>query len=83
MSWTVAENSKAGICFLTGLSVLAELSYDTLVVNRGGGLRTHQGQTRLTTPCLLHSALPRNSHISSYMCEFSFSPDVICFMHFR
>lgn len=60
MSWSAAENSKAGICFLTGLSVLAELSYDMLVVNRSGGPYTHQGQTRLTTLYLLHSTFPRN-----------------------
>lgn len=60
MSWSVAENSKAGICFLTGLSVLAELSYDMLVVNRSREPYTHQGQTHLTTLYLLHSTFPRN-----------------------
>lgn len=60
MSWSVAENSKAGICSLTGLSVLAELSYDMLVVNRSREPYTHQGQTCLTTLYLLHSVFPGN-----------------------
>lgn len=53
------ENCKAGICFLARLSVLDELSYDTLVVNRRGR-EPHKGrrggQSHLTTVYLLHSA---------------------------
>lgn len=59
-SWSEAENSKAGICVLTGLSVLTELSYDMLVVNLSRETYTHQGQTCLTTLCLLPPTFPWN-----------------------
>lgn len=72
ISCFVAENSKVGICFLTGLSVPAELSYDMLVVNRSREPYTHQGQSHLTTLYLLQSTFPSN-----FLITYSFRFDCI------
>lgn len=47
---SVAENTEAAICVLTGMSMLTEPSYDILVVNRSA--ETRRPPARSAAPCL-------------------------------
>lgn len=76
------ENCKAGICFLAGLSVLDELSYDMLVVNRRGR-EPHKGRrgwggaeslnNRVFTPFSISTSSTRNFLSTRNPAELRFS----------